>query len=480
MSTMINRHHPITILNQMYTRIRYTIIPLAIFAYREIKAESGGQPYWVYLLAGLIAALFCGWAVIGWYKNTYRMDQETLHLKDGVLTEVQRTIPLANINNVTLEQNGLHRLLGIVKMKLYTADSNASADAELVLVMKKANAMASRLNRDSLVKKRTNKLSRNISSMEIWMLSISTNTFWLGIPFVSTIMQYVWAKLYPDSSEPQAGLMDLFERSLWSELNDGKLPFVLLYVLGFLAASAVLSWLISLFLMQIRYHGWEISRADSFLHIHYGWFNKNAAHIKVDKIQAIRVKKLMLGRLFGYSSVWLDCIGYESGQRQKMLLPAIKDSELTEAVAELLPEFNLTSPEQPLRKGAMLHGMIAPVMVLFVAILMGSYFSLWTLAAMPLFLMIYRYQRYAHLHTKWSFKGNLFILRRAGFNETTVYLKRQATESIHLSHTRLQGRLGIKRLRMVIDSPSRPKEYRIVGISQSDFNEILRWYKNEK
>lgn len=481
---MIKRHHPVTVIYKLYRKIRYSIVPLAALLFNEIRAGTGRQPYWVYYAAAAYGAALSLWSVLSWYRETYRLDSETLHLVEGVFTVKQRTIPLSKINNIRIGQSWVYRLLGIADVELQTRDSNAHADARLVISGKMAERLKLAIG-NAEPEVGTVRVAdpvrpeHRVTPKDILMLSLSSNTFWLGVPVLLTVLQYVLRWIEPPEEQNQTGLIKLFAKETWVGFTFDEAVELIVALLAITGGCAILSWLIAVAMMQIRYRGWHLSRTGDDLSIRHGWTDRNAIQIRTQRIQALRIKELMIGRLFGYVSICVDCVGYRGDRRKKLLIPAIRKAEMPEVLGKLVPEFRLATPLRDLHRSAGYGPAILAAAVLTMGIAVGCFFSGWSLAAIPLVYVAYAYNRYIYKRSKWDKDRNLLIWRKGGLNRTTVYLRRAATESVSVRQSRWQRLWDVYRVKMDIDSPANAREYAITGLPRQACEEILGWYKNK-
>lgn len=475
---MIKRQHPIMVIYKIYSQIRYSIIPLAALLYNEIRGGTGQQPGWVYNIAIIYGIMTGCWSILAWYRETYQLDSNMLHITRGVFTVSQRTIPLVKITNIKIEQRWIYRLLGIANVELQTSDSNASADARLVTSRKMAESLKKSLDHSESQSVNTSSKEHHVTRKEILMLSMSSNTFWLGLPVTVAVIQQLWSWLSPVPEEEQASFVELFKGETWSGITLSGSIEVSLILGAFLVSCALITWLFSLGTAQLRYKSWHLSRSGDVLSIHYGSLERKSVQFQVKRIQSLRIKDLMFGRLYGYASVYIDCVGYSGERKVKLLIPSIRTSELTEVLGRVLPEFQLQVPERAVHRNAKFAAAIPVLLLLVIGIITGSYFTLWFLTMIAVLYIVYRYITYIYANTKWEVTTNLFVLRKAGFNQTTVYLLRESVESISIRQSSWQKLFNIYQLKMEIDSPANFREYRMSGITYPDYEEILRWYKN--
>jgi putative membrane protein len=91
--------------------------------------------------AALLAAPF---AVLAWRRFTYRVADGRLEVRSGVLTRTLRTIPLDRIRGVDISAPLLHRLTGLVQVRVDDAAGGASASGLQLAAVRRRDAEALR------------------------------------------------------------------------------------------------------------------------------------------------------------------------------------------------------------------------------------------------------------------------------------------------------------------------------------------------
>ena len=96
------------------------------FAAAGIGILSDGNFYGIGSLALLFLALFVmagvtmGFAWLRWLRFTYRVGAEDIRVESGLLSRSARSVPYERIQDVSLEQNLVGRLLGLVEVRFET------------------------------------------------------------------------------------------------------------------------------------------------------------------------------------------------------------------------------------------------------------------------------------------------------------------------------------------------------------------------
>ena len=111
-------------------------LAIAVFGWRAVRVVgvigvisliSGRSPLVVGLALAAAAVLASPFAVLAWMRFTYRVVDGRLEVRSGVLTRQLRTIPLERIRGVDISAPIVHRLAGLVQVRVDDAAGGASA-----------------------------------------------------------------------------------------------------------------------------------------------------------------------------------------------------------------------------------------------------------------------------------------------------------------------------------------------------------------
>lgn len=114
-------------------RLRSSIVLAAVVAL--VLAAGAGAGAWLggALVAGIVGVvgglLVRWWTGLVWRAWLFRIDEGSLHLRRGVLTRRESTIPLHRVQHIDLEAGPLERRLGLTSLVLRTA--SASTDSTI-------------------------------------------------------------------------------------------------------------------------------------------------------------------------------------------------------------------------------------------------------------------------------------------------------------------------------------------------------------
>ncbi|MFB0611803.1 PH domain-containing protein [Aurantiacibacter poecillastricola] len=120
-----HRVHPLSMAVQMARTLASAVIPAVLVIYGSASngpASAGlswATPYLVPILVLIIAInLFGAW--LGWVRLRYRVGENDVRMEQGILSRSARSVPYERIQDVSLEQKLVPRLLGLVEVKFET------------------------------------------------------------------------------------------------------------------------------------------------------------------------------------------------------------------------------------------------------------------------------------------------------------------------------------------------------------------------
>jgi putative membrane protein len=109
-----------------------------------ISVLTGRSPLLVWLVVLGVAVLAAPFAVLAWMGFTYRVADGRLEVRSGVLTRAVRTIALERIRGVDISAPLLHRLAGLVQVRVDDAAGGASASGLRLAAVTRRDAEALR------------------------------------------------------------------------------------------------------------------------------------------------------------------------------------------------------------------------------------------------------------------------------------------------------------------------------------------------
>lgn len=114
------RTHPLSFAVKAAQALPQLVVPLGFAGYSVIGSDQAGLATKVALgaLAVIVAILVPSY--LQWRRFTYRVGENDIRVESGVLSRAARSVPYERIQDVSLEQKFVPRLLGLVQVKFET------------------------------------------------------------------------------------------------------------------------------------------------------------------------------------------------------------------------------------------------------------------------------------------------------------------------------------------------------------------------
>jgi len=379
------RLHPTSILFGLIGQIREFFVPLLLAVVAGSQRDDYDMVAWIVLIPYTLLA------VGRYFWFSYRFDAHELVVRSGLIVRNERHIPYARIQNLDAVQNLLHRLLGVVDVRIDTG-SGADTDARLSVVTWQAYAdMRHRVfeGRESVSDTAEDQATGPLPHELVHLSPRDLATFGLienrGSIVIAGLMGLLWeagigerfVEQYAGETAAAGGTL----RELLTGAQGGlwpRLAVAAVVILGIL----LLIRLLSIVIVFVRLYGFRVVRAGEDLRTEYGFFTRVSATIPLRRVQTLTVSDGVLHRLFGRSSIRVDTAGGEGRQggssRRESLAPVIAREAVPAFVHEVLPELDLASVHwQPVADGAFTREARRRVVVAGVVSLVAAYFWQW-------------------------------------------------------------------------------------------------------
>ena len=345
------RLSPLGIVPLAARSLRQLILPTVAAVYGGSSAPGGGS--WGLLIALAIIALVLAGAAFGWRRTQYRIGSQDIRLRKGIVSRQARSVPFERIQDVSLEQGPLARLLGLVEVRFETG---AGGKDELKLAyVTQGQGEALR----ETVRARLDPL-RQVegefeASAEPWaepgaeaqaapLFSMSTPRLLLfGLFEFSLIMFAVLA-----GAAQQVDFLlpfDIWELDEWERRLAGPNAALGAWLAGLGLASGVLGAVIGLALVALvglatgvvrtglRDYGFLLERTAKGFRRRRGLLTRTDVVMPVHRVQALRVTTGMLRRIWGWHGLAFISLAQDAGSGSHVVAPFAQMEELAPIAA---------------------------------------------------------------------------------------------------------------------------------------------------
>ncbi len=333
--------------------IRALIVPIV----GAVVASGGVLLSRLDLLSVLFVVPALVYAFIRQRVYNYRLTENELVVRDGLLTKNVRHISYDRIHNVALVRNPIHRMLGVTTARIETA-AGGKPEALLRVVSLEAAEELRRITLRDERKAATGAPLLQVPDRELVRLGLISNRGFLVVAAaLGAVTQVQWWNQDWFKKQDWSGIYESVRAKApaWAGwlFDSGALVGRVFLVLAVLLVLLVVIRVFSMVWYLVRYRGFTLHQKDEDLRADYGLWPQISSLIPVHRIQLVTVSASLLHRWFGRASIDLETAGAtdtNSGldggasgvaSTRQWLAPIIETDRAHGLVREVLPEVDL-------------------------------------------------------------------------------------------------------------------------------------------
>lgn len=341
---------PWSIVSYIFNTIRqvlsngYAIIPFVYTGWQK----GFDSPWFIVGAIGVVLAIIT-YAIVQWAMFRYRLFDDKLGVRHGLIFKKANGIPLSKIQNVRLEQPLYFRPMGLYSLVVETAGSKE--DEAVLAAVSYQRAMEIKQHLVSDIQSNTNALPEphstdsssqpiaddNIQPKEKTLVTkgvkdlllfglYQNNLFWFSIIAGPILSQFDWSDLVQTQVAKNA--LDWYYLTIDNNLLN-QILLITTLVIGFY----LLLSLISMGASVLKYYPYRLSLSGKTLHRTGGIIAKQNDALALHRVQVIRFSQPIVGRLLKLWTLSFKQVkGTEVEQKAKkhMLIPSMNRLEITD------------------------------------------------------------------------------------------------------------------------------------------------------
>ncbi len=383
------RTAPLGVLVGAVSDIRKAVLPAAAGAYglRDAFGNLG------FVAAFALLALVIGGvgSFLRWWRTTYVVGAEDIRLESGVLSRAARSVPYERIQDVSLEQPPLARLLGLAEVKFETG-AGGKDELTLAYLPLAEGARLRELVRDRKDDAETARPATAVEPAGQVLFAMSPRRLALFGSFefsLAAVAVALGAAQQLDFLLP----FDLWDWDHWRGFLDVPAhriaelgPLVQAFaVLAALLATAVVGVTTGVIRTFMRDWGFVLERTAKGFRRRRGLFSKSDMIMPAHRVQALQLRTRWLRRRFGWHGLKFVSLAQDEGSGSHAVAPFAQLREIepiVQAAGFALPG-EATDWHRPARRAFIDRAVVSAIVPL--AIATGLLFSpVPLLAAVPL------------------------------------------------------------------------------------------------
>ena len=351
------RLHPWSPLFLMAGQLRQFALPVLVALVLGSRSREAGWQL-VTLPVLIPYALF---VIIRYVTYNYTFGDGELVIRSGLLFKNERHVPYSRIQNLDAVQNAMHRLFGVVDVRVDTG-SGAQADATLSVVSWPAyEEMRRRVLDERAIARGTSvadgAADHTILALHPRDLAVQGLIENRAAVLVAAVIGVLWETGLLERAVSLFGIdvagKGVLRRLALSIFRDGTLPFDLIVQ----AAAAIVGLVVVLRILSViwavvRLYGFRLTLAGADLRTEYGLLTRVSATVPLHRIQTLTIRRGLMHRWFDRASVKVETAGGQAAgdvpgqpsRGRESLAPIISEAELPGLLRVVLPDLNVEEP----------------------------------------------------------------------------------------------------------------------------------------
>jgi putative membrane protein len=427
--------HPASLIFILGEVVRPFLLPLVV-----VLLLGGGQGFetWFVILAAPAAAT----ALARYATYRYRLADDELIIRHGILQRNERHVPFERIQNIDMSRSVLHRAMGVANVTIQTASGTEPEAVMRVLSVDAVEAMRSHV------------FGRRRQASE-WLDETGEEGDFEGPDTSRTLIRTPVDDLVRYGIISNKGMIVLAAAIglLWQlsidpiEWVTGRIPGLETVELPHLVAIGVLLLVLAVIGLRIlsvlwavvSFYDFTLRRADEELGAEFGLLTQRTVTIPIHRIQLVTVEENLLHRALHRVSVRARTAGSASGEnaaeRHDWLAPVVPRERLQGLLADVDDELSPATVEwRPLPRRAVWRAVRRAGLPVLVVGLPPAFFQPWLWVVTPavagLFAVL---AALAVRHTFWGRTEHGVWLRRGWLNRTTRAVRYATIQTVALA-----------------------------------------------
>ncbi len=392
--------------------------------------------------------------IVGWMRFSYHMGDDDIRIDKGVFERSHSIIPFARIQDVSIEQGPVARILGLAKVKLETGAQGGGAQNDGILDVISLDQAAQlqdavrsyRQDHAAIVANDHDTATRagivadhnrdfTIFAMDMRRLLIA------GLfNFSLTLFAVLFALLNQlDDVLP----FDVFAPDDWIDLLGRDNPVFsyvdahrwLVAIVG-VTSVAILGVVTGVIRTILRDYGFSLTRSPNGFRRRRGLITRTDVLISLRRIQAIVINSGPIRAAFGWRAVKVQSLGNDETpdngrvESDHVLAPHANISES----AAILSELGVAEAPGDAR-WALAHPLhhrllFVPAICACAGIVLGAIFgNQWVWAALPAIILLFAVWIHERCSHGWIYDGRYLYIRHGGLRRNTIIINHANIQS---------------------------------------------------
>ncbi|TDQ36735.1 PH domain-containing protein [Aureibacillus halotolerans] len=473
------RVHPLSLLFGLLKSLKDLIIPVIAlgFLWRD---------YFLWTVLGVIVViiLIALSHLLSWWRFTYQIEDQQLHIKQGVFVRKERYISRERIHSTDISETVLHQFFKVVKLKIETAGGKGEPEVALTAISKEEAVRIQTVLDDGVRRspetddgqsinqaETTQQTARRwkLPSKHLWMMAATSGGVWLIITGAF-------------------GFLSQFDQFFNSNVTQQTLDYVLRLSYLFIGLLAILLFIVlygaAMIGTFLKYSQFVLEESNGQFKISRGLLNKTSKAIDIDKIQAVRVQQSLIRQLLGFVTVYVESAGGSSKDENvsTILVPFLHENNVQAFLQDWLPSHVVHDETAWERSPKRAVGRYI-LRTAWLPALGSIAFSIWLypygLLALIVFIGAVLYGIRCHSAAAVRIHGDTMQFRYHGISKNYVTVRKRHIQSYTNKGTLFQKRPELTNMSFAIMSNTSGKTFEVKDLEVETGGHAYKWFSRE-
>ncbi len=335
------RLDPVTIVMDIWPMIKQLGWPALVILY-SVLFRDGEPSRFQQLMMGVLVLTVIPSIMARYLTFRYRLGDEEIELKWGILRRHERQIPYGRIQNIDILRNAVARLTGTAELRIETGGGEDSPEGQLRMLsheeaLSLQQVLAARTGAAAGAAAVASPAVEPIYALAGRELALAGMLHGRGMIVIAALLGLMAegnvAGRIEDWLPEDSRIVAMLDRDWsWQAVAAAVLVSVMLLVLLLRLLSSL--WLIA------KWYGFRLNREGDSLSVSYGLISRQERSMPIRRIQTATVRSTLLQRLARRVSVGVATAGESIRSGREWLAPLVRNVDLPSLLAVILPAVN--------------------------------------------------------------------------------------------------------------------------------------------
>lgn len=474
MTLPAQRQHIAAIIFMFIKTIKELIVAFGLglfFALREAI-------HYVFYVGGAFFLIVLVISILSWLRFTYRVEDNELRVESGILIRKKKYVPINRIHTIDYTANIIHRLFGLVKVKIDTASGGGSELDLSAITRKNGDALRTALGKNSEQTK-----SPHISEEEEATTSVELTKkkiTWQRLVIAGSTTNGIGATLFAAYLGGSQLLEFIPETMYDSTIKWFSTAGIIVIILFGILTLAIL-YIVGIAGTMIKYAFFTIEKHPDHLFIKRGLIETKELTIPYERIQSITLKQNLLRQLFGFTTIHATVVGNileGADSAQPILFPLLKEKEVKAFIEQYVPQYIVEEEVWTgVAKKAWIYYVGLPMILPLIATGIMLYFAAsYVWIPLILLLIIFLLGLFSYKVAGFKLTKSKIMFRKRFINKETRIMLRNRIQAMEKSQHKLQQLQQISSVQLTVFGGLVGETFRGAHYEDEQINRIGDWY----